>query len=334
MKRNAFIDNAKVLFIFLVVFGHMIQPITAHSEMVNNLYLWIYVFHMPAFIMLSGFFARGSGQKNYLLKLAKKLIVPYLIFQGIYTLFYFLMGNESWQNGLFYPHWSLWFLISLFCWHLLLILYKRLTPLLGIAIAVLIGLAIGYISEVGHLLSLSRTFVFFPFFLIGYHLTNEKLMLVKKPIVRGISILIMVMVAIIIYYVPNLDSGWFLSSKSYAVLGEVEYGLLIRLLVYIGATVLTISILAWVPRKNLGWITEIGLNTLYIYLLHGFIIQTFRYFEWFQSDSILSLIGIAILSAIIVIALSSKFVTILFQPLVEGNLSRIKKEWRQREFSQ
>lgn len=125
MERNAFFDNAKFILIFLVVFGHMIQPFTDGSTTINTLYMWIYTFHMPAFILLAGFFAKGSGNISYILNLIKKLLVPYLIFQLIYTGYYFIIGKSGWQNDLFHPQWALWFLFSLFCWHLLLYWFKK-----------------------------------------------------------------------------------------------------------------------------------------------------------------------------------------------------------------
>src|SRR5699024_3696755 len=176
MKRNPFYDNARVILIFLVVFGHVIQPFIQYSAGVHTLYMWIYTFHMPAFILLAGFFAKGFGNKDYIVNLAKKLLLPYLIFQLLYTLFYYWIGKETWYNPLWEPHWSLWFLISLFCWHILLIGYKKLSPAVGITLAFAIGLVIGYIDVIGHTLSVSRTFFFFPFFLIGYWLSNEQVM--------------------------------------------------------------------------------------------------------------------------------------------------------------
>ncbi|HLQ71161.1 MAG TPA: acyltransferase family protein, partial [Bacillota bacterium] len=156
MERNAYIDNARILLILLVVFGHMIQPFIGTSQGVNTLYMWIYTFHMPAFIFLAGFFAKGSGNTKYILKLAKKLLLPYVIFQLLYTGYYFTIGKEGWQAGIFDPHWSLWFLFSLFSWHILLFWFKQLPPLLGITIAVQIGLIVGYFGEVGQMFSLSR----------------------------------------------------------------------------------------------------------------------------------------------------------------------------------
>src|SRR5699024_7852784 len=84
--RNAYFDNANVLLIFLVVFGHMIQAFTGESSGIDTLYMWMYTFHMPAFIFLARFFAKGSGNKQYILKLAKKLLLPYIIFQILYTI--------------------------------------------------------------------------------------------------------------------------------------------------------------------------------------------------------------------------------------------------------
>src|SRR5690625_7801367 len=115
MKRLAYFDNAKLLLIFLVVFGHLIQPFTGDSKSVQTLYTWIYTFHMPAFIFLAGFFAKGSGNIQYIIKLAKRLIIPYLIFQVMYTGYYFYIGKCNWlTDHIFYTNCSLWCLFSLF----------------------------------------------------------------------------------------------------------------------------------------------------------------------------------------------------------------------------
>ena len=50
MGRNAYFDNAKLILIFLVVFGHMIQPFIDDSNAIHSLYTWMYTYHMPAFI--------------------------------------------------------------------------------------------------------------------------------------------------------------------------------------------------------------------------------------------------------------------------------------------
>lgn len=324
MERNAYFDNARVLLIFLVVFGHMIQPFVDGSDKLNTLYMWVYTFHMPAFIFLAGFFAKGSGNKKYIWKLAKKLIVPYLIFQTIYTLYYFFIGKADWQTGMFYPHWSLWFLLSLFCWHMLLYWFKKIPPILGILIAVQIGLLVGYFGEIGHTFSLSRTFVFFPFFLLGFWLKEEHVMWLKQRAIKLISVVIMAVVAAAIYYAPDFNSGWLLASKSYGDLGAPEYGGIARLLVYLTSAIMAMSVMAWVPVAK-GKLTYIGTRTLYVYLLHGFFIQYFRAADLFKVDTIFDLFGLGLLSALIVLLLSSKPILGIGQPFVEGSISIMRQ---------
>ena len=190
---------------------------------------------MPAFILLAGFFAKGSGNLKYIKNLAKKLLVPYLIFQLLYTGYYFFIGKADWQTGVFYPHWSLWFLFSLFSWHILLTWFKKIPAFYSVALAVTVGLIAGYFGEIGHSFSLSRTLVFFPFFLIGFWLTEKHLMWVKRRAVKISSLIVMPALALTVYFLlPSIDTGWLLASKSYGELGITEeYGAFARFMVYL-----------------------------------------------------------------------------------------------------
>lgn len=324
MKRTAYFDNAKLLLIFLVVFGHMIQPFTMESNGVNTLYLWVYTYSMPAFIFLAGFFAKGSGDKKYMINLARKLLLPYLTFQILYSGYYLMMGRSSWQTGIFSPHWSLWFLFSLFSWHILLVLFKRIPPVIGISLAVLMGLGIGYIDDVGNTFSLSRTFAFFPFFLTGYWLTKDQVMLVKHRAVKMTGIFAMGMIALLIYMAPDINSGWLLASKSYVDLGVPVFGGIARLLVYLTSTIMAISVLAWIPNNSFK-VTPLGARTLYVYLLHGFFIQFFREANLFKVDHLLDIFGLGILSAVIAFILSSRPIMFIWEPFIEGSVSYVRK---------
>lgn len=323
LGRNAYFDNAKLVLIFLVVFGHMIQPFIDGSRGINTLYMWIYTFHMPAFIFLAGFYAKGSGNKAYIVKLAKKLLVPYLIFQLLYTVYYFFIGKDGWQTGVFYPHWSLWFLCSLFSWHILLSFFKKVPALLSVSLAVLLGLLVGYFGEIGHTFSLSRTFVFFPFFLLGYWLTVEHVMWLKRKGAKIASLMVLLVVGTAIYFVPDFNSGWLLASKSYGELGMPTYGGFARLLVYVTSGLMAMCILAWIPQSN-SRLTHFGTRTLYVYLLHGFLIQLLREAGVFHVNGIFGLLGIALLSAAIVLLLSTKPVQGISQPFIEGRITIIK----------
>lgn len=324
MQREAYFDNARLFLIFFVVFGHLIQPLTSEVAYINTIYHWVYTFHMPAFIFISGFFAKGYGNKGYVLNLVKKLIYPYLLFQFIYTIYYFFIGKEDWFATPFYPHWSLWFLFSLFCWHIMLYWFKKLPPIIGILIALELGLVVGYMNGVGHTFSLSRTFVFFPFFLVGYWLTKEQLFKFKLKPVKIAALLTMTALAVVIAITPDFSTDWLLGSKSYATVGAPELGGLFRLMVYGVAAVMTVSVLAWVPMKQ-NIFTNIGQKTLYIYLLHGFFIQFFREANMFHINTAVDLIGLVVIAFGIVLLLSSKVMQGMWQPFIEGKASLIKK---------
>src|SRR3954454_11961298 len=76
-SRSKYFDNAKFILIFLVVFGHMISPYKDQDKVLFTLYSVIFLFHMPAFILISGYFAKGYRKKGYLLKTVQKILVPY-----------------------------------------------------------------------------------------------------------------------------------------------------------------------------------------------------------------------------------------------------------------
>ncbi|YCK41954.1 acyltransferase family protein [Actinomadura sp. ATCC 39365] len=56
--RDPFFDNAKYLAIVLVVCGHLIED-QRDAPLAHALYFYVYVFHMPLFIVLSGYLSRN-----------------------------------------------------------------------------------------------------------------------------------------------------------------------------------------------------------------------------------------------------------------------------------
>jgi fucose 4-O-acetylase-like acetyltransferase len=316
-NRSKYFDNAKFILIFLVVFGHMISPYKDQDKVLFTLYSVIFLFHMPAFILISGYFAKGYRKKGYLLKTVQKILVPYFIFQIIYSVFYFLVGKEkTLEFDLFQPHWSLWFLLSLFFWNILLYVFARL-KWSGLFLAVLIGIAIGYIDEVGSFLSISRTFVFFPYFLLGFLLKGEHLKWIigaKHAVPTGIFIIIMTFLFLGAAF-PQDAVPWLLGDTSYENMGGMQLsdGLL-RALQYGLTLIVVIGFLPLIP-SNQYRITKIGERTLYVYLFHGFIIK------WIQSilpnafsESYLFLL---IFSFMVCITLGSYMMKKYTRPLVE-----------------
>ncbi len=58
-KRDSFFDALKGVLIFLVVLGHMLELNKATSDTSVVLWDFIYLFHMPLFIFVSGYFSKN-----------------------------------------------------------------------------------------------------------------------------------------------------------------------------------------------------------------------------------------------------------------------------------
>jgi fucose 4-O-acetylase-like acetyltransferase len=320
-KRSKYFDNAKFILIFLVVFGHLISPLKEHDGILFTLYTVIFLFHMPAFILISGYFAKGYKKKGYFIKSIKKILLPYFIFQMIYSIYYYLNGQENnIEFDFLHPHWSLWFLMSLFFWNLLLYLFARLRWR-GFFIAIVLGIAIGFVDHAGSFLSLSRTFVFFPYFLLGFLLNGDQL----KKVIRArysLPVGIIIIIGTFIFFgfsFPQDAVPWLLGDTSYANMGgkELVDGLL-RGLQYGLTLIVVFGFLALIPSNQFK-VTKIGERTLYVYLLHGFIIKSLQ--EILPNKSIISISGnyllLFVLSFMICIVLGSYLIKKYTQPLVE-----------------
>ncbi|CAH0345864.1 acyltransferase family protein [Bacillus sp. CECT 9360] len=326
-QRDYFFDNAKFLLIAFVVFGHLLKSYVNDNELIYSLYKTIYTFHMPAFILVSGFFAKGIYEKGYLPKITKKLILPYIIFQLIYTVYYYYLYSESKLTIDFLdPHWSLWFLISLFCWNIMLLGFSKLKAATGILIAFMVALLVGYVDSVSNYLSLSRTFVFFPLFLIGYHLSKDHIKQLLTIKVRSVAFVIMAVVFAGFYINPDINYKWLLGSKPYSELEAISIISMFKRLGFYGLSlVMVFSFLAFVPRGQY-FFTQWGKQTLYVYLLHGFLVRFFRESE-FQSyfTNLENFVMLAGISLLITIILSSKFIASIAQPVIELEFSRTKR---------
>jgi fucose 4-O-acetylase-like acetyltransferase len=319
-NRSKYFDNAKFILIFLVVFGHVISPLKEQDDILFTLYTVIFFFHMPAFIFISGFFAKGFKNKGYFKKSVQKILIPYFIFQFIYSVVYYLIGKkETFEFDLFQPHWSLWFLLSLFFWNLLLYAFAKF-KWGGLLVAVVLGIAIGYFDHVGGFLSISRTFVFFPYFLLGYLLNGDQLTRIiraKYSIPVGIFIITLTLIICGIGF-PKDAVPWLLGDTSYANMGgeQLADGLL-RALQYGLTLVVIFGFLTLIPSNQFK-LTKIGERTLYVYLFHGFIIKSI---QSLVPNSILeNYLFLFALSLIVCVTLGSYLIKKYTRPLVELRL--------------
>lgn len=81
MKNERFMsfDMLKLFIIFLVLIGHCIQHLISNDFRNDNMWVFIYSFHMPLFMVISGYFSKSSMSMHFhrfVKKKFKQLILP------------------------------------------------------------------------------------------------------------------------------------------------------------------------------------------------------------------------------------------------------------------
>lgn len=267
-ERAPLFDNAKFFLMLLVVLGHAME-ITGDEG--HAVYRLVYLFHMPAFALIAGFFSKKL-KPGAIFTLAWQ----YALFQTLYCLFStFLLGQKiTLEKAFTTPYWILWFLFSLLAWKLLapLVLRIRAHPLLIIALFTTLSLFSDLNRDIGYPFSLSRTLQFFPFFLMGAH-TNashiERLRKIPKWVAAagfGVSLLWMAYGANFSY---KILYGVFSFSRLRLPAGD---GILLTLFLVFSSFLLIACFFILLPEKEY-FFSGMGRRTLPCYLLHGFVMR-------------------------------------------------------------
>jgi fucose 4-O-acetylase-like acetyltransferase len=273
------------MLILLVVIGHFIPAFGDVIRDYRVLNFFIYSFHMPLFVFVTGIFSK-SFIKNGVMKYEK--IISYAIFFCAYNLlhhaiFRYIGGSGAELNLLDIRNMS-WYLVATSVYFLLTPLFSQLKPQIVIPFLVLLALAAGYSPQIGQFLSLSRIICFAPFFALGYYTTQERVMKftkVRAP-VRIIALLLLIAVFLLIrqFSYDLLPYRMLLSWRSgYANISAVAggWGALYRLTAYAAAVIMSMLFL-WIVPLGRVFITKLGGNTLQVYLLHHLVADLLNVF--------------------------------------------------------
>lgn len=276
-ERDSYFDNAKFFLMVLVVFGHLLQPFIEDGDFYRDIYYTIFTFHMPAFILIAGFFSKKYQRPGYLLNCFKTFVPTYFIFQIIYSLYDWTVGgSQGFQIDFSIPHWSLWFLLSMFFWNLLLFIFGKIPPLAGVILAFLIAITAGYLPFINRELTLQRTLVFLPFFVLGFYLSPQVFKKIQNNAARVKGLVLLIGIYIFIQVNESLNKYWLFGSKPYDdFLSIPELGAIVRGIVLTLGVVGIFSFLSLIPTKKM-FFTNWGRHTLTVYLLHGFLIRGLR----------------------------------------------------------
>lgn len=280
--RDPWLDNAKAGLITLVVIGHMFAEPQNYFSTMKWIYDFIYFFHMPAFLLVSGYLMRNRIKKRETDKVINKNLVPYLSCQlAFYFLFALPVGGLKAATSEFLsdtfsflePINQLWYLLGLVVYYFICVSFKpEKKPVLSLVLAYLFSISLGFFRTLTFL-RFTKIMCFFPFFLLGYLLTPRFLEKLKKskflPIV---SLCAFGLLAGFVVFKDGEYSPLIYAMSTRYVLYPLEfsgyYPIIARMIFIPVAMVISVLYLTLVPRKR-HFFTIYGERSLYVYDLHA-----------------------------------------------------------------
>lgn len=307
-ERNYKLDCLKFFLIFGVVFGHFGWLYAEKDYTLGALCFWIYTFHMPAFVFVSGLLSKQTIRERRWYKFVPYLIL-YFIMKAIENFRIMLCTGEAAPWDFFHEDFVAWYAFAMFWLFLVTTLVRNVKPLYVLIVSLVIAVISGYSPKIDSFLVIQRSINFFPFFYAGYLLDVDKLLeFLKKKwvIITSILLLTGIFAACMIFY--NELGFWqklFRGRFSYEmILGNYSFGGLWRAFAYVLSFALTFALLAVMPNRK-SIFSTLGGRTLPVYMLHAYIqlaLNDWPWFrEWFLSSHVAlkSLVGTVILVAVL-----------------------------------
>lgn len=261
--RDPHLDNVRAVLIALVVVGHIAQQ--GDSRAADVLSTWIYSFHMPAFVVVSGYLSRRyAGTGDQVWSIVRGLLVPYVFFQVLLAALQTILFDAPFNAHLTTPAFSLWFLLALAAWRLLTPLLRSLRYPLAVAVA--ISVLTPFDPGLDQQLSAARILGFLPFYVLGLQLRPEHLTALRRPGARaaGAACLALALGAALVL-APRSSVAVFYLNGSYGAESLTDVaGAVVRVLALVAGLLGTAAVLAVVPATAQAW-TRVGTRTLYVY---------------------------------------------------------------------
>lgn len=172
--RDSYLDNIKILLLFMVAFAHNLIPFKDEGVGIEIVIKAIYCFHMPLFAFVTGYLVRKS--KRDVWGYIKKLLAPYLVFQLLYIVIGAVMINmgvidyssDTMTLSIVEPSGPLYFLVCMMVWRLLCPVFDQIKRKKFLAMAGVILAAAMVCFDPYSNTMVMPIFSLLPFYYIGY----------------------------------------------------------------------------------------------------------------------------------------------------------------------
>lgn len=302
--RNHYWDNIKGILMLLTVFAHVLFQLQSRSDFIENTVDYIYMFHMPAFVFVSGFFGKSehSRSKESILK----LIFLYVIFNSLMC---FIFGYTS----LLMPVYSYWYLLALIAWRLTAHHIEKFKELRSILLVLF--LFVGFFPSIDNTLSAARILCFLPYYMAGYTLSKEKSAeLEKKSYIKRLPVGIGCIAAAAVIAFFSYDYFMYTDDALQMAAYSDPTDAVGRIMLLIISFLMIFALRNLSINKEIPLLTKIGRNSIWIFILHRpFTLWVSSYIEKknigfiFSAAIISSIVICVVFSSSIVAKCMSKF---------------------------
>ena len=298
-------DNLKFLLMLLVVVGHFAEN-GGETQLFKTAFIFIYSFHMPAFFFVSGLFHTNNRIAQKVMSfLALYVLTKAVIFSG-----QVLMGKKV-SFSLLTESGIPWFMFAMAVFILLTYLFREINPLFVLVLFIFTACFSGFDASIGDKLVLSRIIVFYPFYLAGHIVPQDKLISLreKKGLQIAALLLILIWAAACVLFLDKvyLLRPLFTGRNPFSKVA-LSPGPLWRLLCYTLTSLLIAAFVLLIPNREVKPFTVFGRRTLQVYFWHRIILYLFSYLgfaAFFKTSHLLQLAWLVI-GALTAIILSLK----------------------------
>ena len=78
-ERQYWVDAAKSIGIYLIVFGHLPAIVSSHTPTADFLVSFLWTFHVPLFFFISGYLNKSAPPGVLLKRVTTRLVIPYIL---------------------------------------------------------------------------------------------------------------------------------------------------------------------------------------------------------------------------------------------------------------
>jgi acyltransferase len=310
IERQYWVDAAKSIGIYLIVFGHQPAIASNHTSTSEFIVSFLWTFHVPLFFFISGYLNKSAQPRAVLERVTFRLVIPYILIYLANVLLVVAFGDRFYVAsvnsvgemllGVFWGTKSyegfvnvvLWFLPALvlveLVFNLLIQKSKWLyIPFLAISI---------YFYQTGKydlFLSIDLALLGLNYFLLGVYARKYNLIQFIRAVSLWILALAFIVLLVMTLFFASIGNVWYSGSFYLTSLLGGMVGI---------AMVVSLSVMIERLTKQQSFVVFISSNTLFIFCFHMFsnsfsveLMKAVGFQESVRSSPITALLSILIL---------------------------------------